>query len=66
MLELIREAGAKGLMVNTRNPEERKAFSELKAQGLVKADLGIGNKLRVTLTPKGKMMFAPSKAKKRK
>jgi hypothetical protein len=63
MLELIRAAGAKGLMVNTRNAEERKAFSELKSKGLVKADLGIGNKLRVTLSPKGKMLFAPKRSK---
>ena len=57
MLEMIREAGDKGLMVNTRDADQRQAFGELKAKGLVKASLGIGNALRVTLTPAGKAVF---------
>ncbi|QMP18855.1 hypothetical protein CJ20_259 [Escherichia phage CJ20] len=66
MLELIKAAGEKGLMVNTRDPEQRQAFGELKAKGLVKASLGIGNALRVTLTPAGKAMFFPKPLPKRR
>lgn len=64
MLEMIREAGDKGLMVNTRDADQRQAFGELKAKGLVKASLGIGNALRVTLTPAGKAVFFQSLTKK--
>ncbi|EPJ2512047.1 hypothetical protein ACTGOH_005009, partial [Salmonella enterica subsp. enterica serovar Bareilly] len=64
MLEMIREAGDKGLMVNTRDADQRQAFGELKAKGLVKASLGIGNALRVTLTPAGKAVFFQPLTKK--
>ena len=64
MLEMIREAGDKGLMVNTRDAEQRQAFGELKSKGLVKASLGIGNALRVTLTPAGKAVFFQPLTKK--
>lgn len=64
MLEMIREAGDKGLMVNTRDADQRQAFGELKSKGLVKASLGIGNALRVTLTPAGKAVFFQPLAKK--
>ncbi|AHV82797.1 hypothetical protein PhAPEC2_88 [Escherichia phage vB_EcoM_PhAPEC2] len=64
MLEMIREAGDKGLMVNTRDADQRQAFGELKAKGLVKASLGIGNALRVTLTPAGKAVFFKPLTKK--
>lgn len=57
MLNDVREAGSKGLMVNTRNGDLRQAFSELKSQELVKCFVGIGNSLRVVLAPKGKMYF---------
>ncbi|AHY25063.1 hypothetical protein AVV36_gp101 [Pectobacterium bacteriophage PM2] len=63
MLKLIYEAGSKGLMVNTRDSVQRKEFSELKQAGLVKASLGIGNSLRVTLTSAGIAKFAPKRRK---
>lgn len=57
MLNQAREAGSKGIMVNTRDPNLRSDFSELKSQELVKCFVGIGNSLRVVLAPKGKMYF---------
>lgn len=57
MLNEVRAAGAKCLMVNTRDGDLRQAFGELKSADLVKCSVGIGNALRVSLSSKGKMYF---------